>query len=188
MMSHQIRIHCTPDSAHWNTSLFGVVLLILTVVGSVGCATTEALTPPEVSLVDLDFVDATIFESTLDVGVRIFNENPEPLILDGAVIKLELDGRKFGKGATSERIEVPRLGSVVQRLEMHLNHLAVATKIKTVIESKMVNYSITGKVYVITPSGSIKRLPINKQGQIDLRGKGAMELEPDSVSADDVDG
>jgi LEA14-like dessication related protein len=156
--------------------------------GSIGCATTEALTPPEVSLVDLDFVDATVFESTLDVGVRIFNENPEPLVLDGVVIKLELDGRKFGKGATSERIEVPRLDSVVQRLEMHLNHLAVATKIKTVIESKMVNYSITGKVYVVTPSGSIKRLPIDKQGQIDLRGKTPQDFVDDVTTGSTGDG
>ncbi len=162
-------------------------VLALAVVGSAGCATTEALTPPEVSLVDLDFVDATIFESTLDVGVRIFNENPEPLILDGAVIKLELDGRKFGKGATSERIEVPRLNSVVQRLEMHLSHLAVATKIKTVIESKMVNYSITGKVYVVTPSGSITRLPIDKTGQIDLRGKSPQDMFDDSINGEAVD-
>lgn len=181
-MPHQNRIHCKPDAAHRNTSLFCVLLLTLSAVGSVGCATTEALTPPEVSLVDLDFVDATIFESTLDVGVRIFNENPEPLILDGAVIKLELDGRKFGKGATSERIEVPRLDSVVQRLEMHLNHLAVATKIKTVVESKVVNYTITGKVYVITPSGSVKRLPIDKKGQIDLRGKTPQELLDDQTT------
>lgn len=187
-MPHHSRIHRKPDSAHRSTSLFRALVLTLIVAGSVGCATTEALIPPEVSLVDLDFVDATIFESTLDVGVRIFNENPESLILDGAVIKLELEGRKFGKGATSERIEVPRLDSVVQRIEMHLNHLAVATKIKTVIESKMVNYSITGKVYVITPSGGVKRLPIDKQGQIDLRGKGSIEAEPNPVNTDAEDG
>ncbi len=179
--------HRESRESHLGWSLSCLLLLTLTVVGSAGCATTEALTPPEVSLVDLEFVDATIFESTLDVGVRIFNENPEPLILDGAVIKLELDGRKFGKGAMSERVEVPRLGSVVQRLEMHLNHLAVATKIKTVIESKMVNYSITGKVYVVTPSGSIKRLPIDKQGQIDLRGKTPQNLLDDPTTTGAVD-
>ncbi len=186
-MSLHNGIHRESDGAHLGLNLSCLLLLTLTVVGSAGCATTEALTPPEVSLVDLEFVDATIFESTLDVGVRIFNENPEPLILDGAVIKLELDGRKFGKGAMSERVEVPRLGSVVQRLEMHLNHLAVATKIKTVIESKMVNYSITGKVYVVTPSGSIKRLPIDKQGQIDLRGKTPQDLLDDPTTTGAVD-
>jgi len=179
--------HRESHDVHLGLNLSCLLLLALTVVGSAGCATTEVLIPPEVSLVDVDFVDATIFESTLDIGVRIFNENPEPLILDGAVIKLELDGRKFGKGATSERIEVPRLDSVVQRLEMHLNHLAVATKIKTVIESKMVNYSITGKVFVVTPTGSVKRLPIDKQGQIDLRGKGSQDFLDDPTTTGSVD-
>jgi LEA14-like dessication related protein len=149
------------------------MLLVMALGASFGCATTEAIAPPDVTLVDLDFVDATIFESTLDIGVRIFNENPDPLILDGAVIKLELEGRNFGKGTFSERVEVPRLDSVVQRLEMHLSHIAVASKLKTVIDSKVVNYSITGKVYVITPSGRVKRLPIDKQGRIDLRGQGS---------------
>ena len=158
------------------------VILALTAVASFGCATTDTIAPPDVTLVDLEFVDATIFESTLDVAVRIFNENPEPLILDGAVIKLELEGRNFGKGASSDRIEIPKLDSVVQRLEMHLSHIAVATKLKTVIESKMVNYSITGKVYVITASGRVKRLPIDKQGRIDLRGQGSQGQLDDSVT------
>lgn len=144
--------------------------------------------PPDVTLVDLDFIDATIFESTLDVAVRISNDNPEPLILDGAVIKLELDGRKFGKGTSSERVEIPRLSSVVQRLEMHLDHFAVATKIKGVIESKTVNYAITGKVYVLTPSGSTRRLPIDKQGTIDLSGNGPIDLEVDPKPTTAVDG
>lgn len=158
------------------------VILALTAVVSFGCATTDTMAPPDVTLVDLDFVDATIFESTLDVGVRIFNENPEPLILDGAVIKLELEGRNFGKGASSERTEIPRLDSVVLRLEMHLSHIAVATRLKTVVESRMVNYSITGKVFVITPSGRVKRLPIDKQGRIDLRGNAAQDLPNDAAA------
>ena len=139
------------------------------------------------NLVDLDFVDATIFESTLDVAVRISNDNPEPLILDGAVIKLELSGRSFGKGATAERIEIPRFGSVVQRLEMHLNHIAVATKIRSIIETKVVDYAIKGKVYVVTPSGSVKRLPIDKKGTIDLRGKQPQDLPEDKTPTDSID-
>ncbi len=134
------------------------------------------------TLVDVDFIDATIFESTFDVAVRISNDNPEALILDGAVVKLELAGRKFGKGTSAERVEIPRLSSIVQRLEMHLNHIAVATKIKTVIESQTVDYAITGKVYVITPSGSVKRLPIEKSGTIDLRGETEPGVLPESLA------
>jgi len=161
--------------------------LVIALIAAVGCVSTDPLEPPDVNLVDLDFVDATVFESTFDVAVRISNDNPEPLILDGAVIKLELSGRNFGKGATAERIEIPRFGSVVQQLEMHLNHIAVATKIRSVIESKVVDYAIKGKVYVITPSGSTKRLPIEKQGTIDLRGKQPQELPKDQLPTEAID-
>lgn len=165
----------------------GLSIMVIALMWSIGCVSTEPLEPPDVNLVDLDFVDATVFESTLDVALRISNDNPEPLILDGAVIKLELSGRNFGKGATSERIEIPRLGSVVQRLEMHLNHIAVATKIKSVIESKVVDYAIKGKVYVVTESGSVRRLPIDKRGTIDLRAKPPMELPEDKSPPDSID-
>lgn len=161
--------------------------LVIALIASVGCVSTDPLDPPEVTLVDLDFVDATVFESTLNVAVRISNDNPEPLILDGAVIKLQLSGRNFGKGATSERIEIPRFSSVVHWLEMHLSHIAVATKIQGIIESKTVDYGIRGKVYVITPSGSTKRLPIEKQGTIDLRGKQPQDPLEDQVSEGSID-
>jgi len=154
---------------------------------AIGCVSTDPIEPPEVSLVDLGFVDATLFESTLDVRVRIANDNPEPLILDGAVIKLDLDGRNFGKGTIADRIEIPRFSSVVQHLEMHLSHLAVATKIKGVVESKTVDYGISGKVYVVTPSGSVKRLPIDKRGTIDLRGGGPLEFQDDPPPPETVD-
>jgi LEA14-like dessication related protein len=148
-----------------------VVIGILTLVGA--CTTTDPLLTPEVTLVDLELVRATLFESTLDIAVRFSNSNPEALILDGAVIRLELDGRSFGKAMTSDRIEVPRLGSAVHRLELNLSHVAVATKIQGVLDSRVVDYAITGKVYAITPSGSTKTLRIEKGGSIDLRGGGA---------------
>ena len=69
------------------------------------------------------------------------------------MIKLELNGIKVGKGASNERLELPRLGSVVRRVEIHMNHLALATRIKGIVEAKVLNYGVTGKVYVVTPSG-----------------------------------
>jgi LEA14-like dessication related protein len=185
-MKVETRTRREPAAAADTRRLSASLLVVACAAIAVGCVSTEGLLPPDVTLVDVDLVDATLFESTLDVAVRISNDNPEPLVLDGAVIKLELDGRRFGKGSTSERLEIPRLDSVVQRLEMHLSHMAVATKIRGVIESKTVNYAITGKVYVLTPTGTVKRLPIDKQGMIDLRGKGPLELPEDPPPATDA--
>ncbi len=167
---------------------FGFVCVILAVVLISGCATTGGLIPPDVTLVNVELVDATLFESTFDVEVRITNDNPEPLTLDGAVVRLELEGRNFGRGTSAERVEIPRMGSVVQRLELHLSHVAIAAKIRGVIKSKIVNYSMSGYVYVLKPSGGTKRVPIEREGTIDLRGGASRELLEDSVTSEAIDG
>ena len=144
---------------------------------AIGCASSGSLVPPSVTLVDVEMVDATLFESTFDVGVRITNDNPEPLLVDGAVLELELDGRDFGKGSTAERFEVPRLGSSVQRFELRLSHVAIATKIRGVMERKVVDYTIRGTVYVVRESGRVTSVPIVKEGQFDLR-EGPLDPSP----------
>ncbi len=178
-MAHQILALGRKNSGRRSGAIRSLPIVFVAAVAVIGCVSTDPLESPGVSLVDLDFVDATLFESTLDIGIRISNDNPETLVIDGAVIKLDLDGRNFGKGTIADRIEIPRFSSVVQHLEMHLSHLAVATKIQGVVESKTVDYGITGKIYVVTPSGSVKRFPIDKRGTIDLRGGGPLEYQDD---------
>ncbi|MEE4273413.1 MAG: LEA type 2 family protein, partial [Thermoanaerobaculales bacterium] len=159
-----------------------VVLAILAGGLAAGCTTTGGLIPPEVTLVNVELVDATIFESTFTASLRLTNDNPEPLVLDGTVVKLSLEGSKFGRGSSGERVEIPRMSSVVQELELHLNHVAIVTKIKRIIDSKELNYSLSGHVYVLKPSGGTKRLHIEREGTIDLRGEGAIEpVELDPV-------
>jgi len=186
-MSISTKIHGGVLSKCRSGSIQGILLLVIAAVAASGCVTTEPMEPPGVTLVDLDIVDATLFESTLDVAVRISNDNPEPLVIDGAVIKLELNGIKVGKGASDERLELPRLGSVVRRVELHMNHLALATRIKGIIEAKVLNYGVTGKVYVVRPSGSVRGMSFESRGQLDLRGEAAQSDALDAVPPETVD-
>jgi len=174
-------------AAAFGQHFFGFACVFVAMVLVSGCATTGGLIPPDVSLVNVELVDATLFESTFNLEVRIANDNPEPLTLDGAVVKLELDGRKFGRGTSAERIEVPRMGSVVQQMELHLSHVALATKIRDVIESKAVNYSMRGYVYVLKPSGGTKRVPIEREGSLDLSGGPTQDLPEDAIPSDAVE-
>ena len=147
-------------------------------LGAPGCATTGPFEPPEVTLTDVELVEATLFESRMDISVRLTNTNPEPLVIDGVALKVELDGKSFGKATSGERFEIPRLASVVHPLELTVSHVAIATKLRGVLEAKIVDYAIVGKVYVVAPSGGTRMLPIDKTGTIDLRGGG---VGPDSV-------
>jgi LEA14-like dessication related protein len=186
-MPNTIRSRCGALSHYRAGTILGIVPLALMAVFAWGCASTEPVEPPGVTLVDLDIVDATLFESTLDVAVRISNDNPEPIIIDGAVIKLELNGIKVGKGASDERLELPRLDSVVRRVELHMNHLALATRIKGIIEAKVLNYAVTGKVYVVRPSGSVRGMSFESRGKLDLRGEAAQADVLDAVAPGTVD-
>ena len=164
-----------------------LVFLTLASISAAGCVSTEPLEPPGVTLVDLDIVDATLFESTLDVAVRISNDNPEPLVIDGAVVKLELGGVRVGKGASNERLELPRLGSVVRRVEIHMNHLALATRIRGIIEAKIIDYAVTGKVYVVQTSGSVRGMKFESRGKLDLRGEAAQDGALDAMLPSSID-
>jgi LEA14-like dessication related protein len=140
-----------------------------------------------VTVVDLEIVDATLFETTLDVTLRISNDNPEALVLDGAVVRLELGGVKVGKGATGERVEVPRLDSVTRHVEVHLNHLALATRIKGIIDQKVVDYGVSGKVYVLQRSGAIRKMDVSGEGRLDLRAGAAKPPTTEATGGDPVD-
>lgn len=181
-MSISTKSHVGAFSSDRSAAMRGILLLVIAAVAVSGCVTTDPMEPPGVTLVDLDIVDATLFESTLDVAVRISNDNPEPVVIDGAVIKLELNGIKVGKGASDERVELPRLGSVVRRVELHMNHLAMATRIKGIIEAKVLDYGVTGKVYVVRPSGSVRGMSFESRGQLDLRGEAAQADAVDAVA------
>jgi len=63
----------------------------------------------------------------------------------------------------------------------------LATRIKGIIEAKVLNYGVTGKVYVVRPSGSVRGMSFESQGQLDLRGEAAQADALDAVSPGTVD-
>lgn len=128
-----------------------------------GCATVDHV---NVSLVNVRFTDATVLETTAVFTVRINNETPGPLMLDGAVHRIYLEGLYVGEGLSNEKLEVPRLSSVTQNLEVHLSNLRLATRIKPIIESKIFDYKVRSVIYT-QPSGG--KFHVSSEGRLDLR-------------------
>ena len=94
-----------------------------------GCASL-GLVAPDVSLVDLKFTDLTMFETSGIFTVRLTNENPEPMFIEGGVYNLYLGGWRIGKGLSDHRVEVPPLSTATDEVELHLSNLAIATQPK----------------------------------------------------------
>ena len=87
--------------------------------------------------------------------------------LDGGVHKIYLDGRFIGKGLTGDPIEIPRFASVTQPVKVYLRNLTMASRIKTMIEARKVDYRVDSVLYG-APGNPWSRARISHEGTFDL--------------------
>lgn len=109
-----------------------------------GCSRSAA---PTASLVTVHFKEATLLETTAVFTLRLENETPAPVEITGASHKLYLNGLFIGTGLSDATVTVPRLSSVTNDVTVHLSNLAMATRVKAVIESKRMDYRIQSTFY-----------------------------------------
>ncbi len=162
-----------------------ILTLAAALVLSAGCA-SFGLTPPDVSLVDLKFTDLTVFETSGIFTVRLTNENPEPLFVEGGVYNLYLGGLRVGKGLSDHRLEVPPLSTATDEVELHLNNLAIATQLRSIYDSGVADYRIKGKVYVEGTYGR-RRVTIENEGRFDFKAP-ENDVTPDTAIDTKFDG
>lgn len=164
------------DKSRWYVP--ALVALALT---ASGCAAWLPLAPPEVSLVNLQFTDLKLFETTGVFTVRLSNENPEPVRVEGGVYKLYLDGVRVGKGLSDARLELPRLGSTTDRVTVHINNVAVATRLAAILKQPVVDYELVTRLYVAGSWGT-RRVSSRFSGRLDLEAPAARG--PEGLAAD----
>jgi LEA14-like dessication related protein len=117
-------------------------LLLSLVAGATllgGCGRNDG---PSVDLVTVHFKEASVLETTSEFVLRLSNDSPEPRKFSGSAHKIYINGLYVGKGLNADTIEVPRLGTVTQAVTVHLSNLALATRVKSVIESKRFEYRL----------------------------------------------
>jgi LEA14-like dessication related protein len=154
-----------------------VTILALVVLLS-GCASLGSLEAPELTLVQLTPVEATVFETTLAVQLRIANPNPEAITFEGASFKLTLDDHKVGRGMTPETLTIDRFGTQVVDITFHVSNASLLLRLKDVLESKTVSYGVSGKLYVKLGAGT-RKLKVHNEGQIDMNAP-TSDLTPDA--------
>ena len=167
----------------WQKSFLTAAVLALAITS---CATLEPFTAPDVTLVNIRFEDLTVFETSGTFTVRLSNENPEPMVVDGAVYKLYLGGQSVGKALSDVRVEVPRLGSSVYEVDVFINNVALVTRLVTLGQQRELDYTIKGKLYVERPYGT-RRLRFERDGRLDFTGEGATPLVGEEAEAEPLE-
>ncbi len=138
-----------------------VLMVVLT-----GCVSMSNDPGVDVALVDVRVSGATLWETTAEFVVRIDNEAPEPVVLDGAVHKIFLNGRYVGKGLSNERVEIPRLSSTTHAITVHLRNLSMAARVRELIEGRALDYRMESVVYLASGMGR-RGVRTLKEGTLD---------------------
>lgn len=146
-----------------------LAVLLLALLPLAGCA-SFGLIEPDVSLVNLRFTDLTVFETSGVFTVRLTNENPEPMFVQGGVYNLYLGGFRIGKGLSNRRLEVPPLATATDEVELHLSNLAIASQLRSIYDRGVADYRIKARIYVETGYGR-RRVKVENEGRFDFKSQ-----------------
>lgn len=160
---------------HGWEALGGATVLILAVLGSTACTSLGSLEPPAVSLAGVELAEVTVFETTVQVSLRVLNPNPEPIILKGASFKLRLEGYKIGQGVSSEIVTIDRLDSALLNVTFHVNNAVALLQLREILQQEAVDYGLRAILYTQGSWGT-KKLKVDKEGRFEFENP--MELEP----------
>lgn len=129
-------------------AIFALLIVGLVIVGGITLVARQGRSGgPAVNLVSAHFKEATALETTMVFTLRLSNEQPEAKTFSGSTHSFYFNGLYIGKGLSDATVEVPRLSSVTNDVVMHLSNLALATRVKSVIESKSFDYRISSVFY-----------------------------------------
>ncbi|MCB0325407.1 MAG: LEA type 2 family protein, partial [Bdellovibrionales bacterium] len=122
--------------------------------------------PPEVSVVNVLLENVTVFETVAVFTIRVDNENPFPLEIDGGVHRFYLNDNYVGKGFDETGFTIPRLSSTTQEVRVHLSNLRFFLKLQSLLESSTLSYRIESTLY--TNRAFDRDLDVTNSGSLDL--------------------
>lgn len=87
-------------------------LILAAVLFAFSCASLT-LKPPSVTIVDIDVIEATLFEQRFAFTLRVQNPNSRDIPLTGLSFEVELNDRPFARGVSDRAVTVPRFGEEI---------------------------------------------------------------------------
>lgn len=132
------------------------------------CASLHKREGLQVSLVNMSVAEASLWETAVIFTVRIQNEMPEPITVDGAVHKIYLNSTYVGEGLSNERLEIPRLSSATQSVTVHLRNVSMLSKLRDIIDQQAVDYRMSSLLYTLS-EGRKGRYRAERDARLDLK-------------------
>lgn len=128
---------------------------------------------PKLNIIDLQVIDATLFEQRYALRLRIRNPNEVALPVSGIHYTLHIEGKEFADGMSSEPFTVPAYGEEEFTVRMSTSLFSTVRQVVGMLEEQdaFLDYRITGKIRVDLPL--VKVLTFEEEGKIRLSPENA---------------
>jgi hypothetical protein len=150
--------------------------LTLTLIAG-GCAqvgiSPQAFVQPTVKLDHLALRNAGIVGGTLDVVLAVYNPNRIRIRGTRVEAALSVDQKKFGDIVIDEPVQLEDRDTTKISAPLNFQWMGVGSAVRSALEYGTVNYEITGRLLVDTPTGQPIAVPFRGQGSVPLIRSGS---------------
>lgn len=144
------------------------------------CAAQTKLEAPNLSVINMEMLESSLFTQRLRVRVRVQNPNDIELPVKGVSAKLEIAGEEFASGVSADSFVVPAFGEsefdLLVDASMARTLIGMIGKNKDAKAMESLDYRLTGKVSL--SSGFVRSIPFDETGSFSLKPSSAATTTP----------
>lgn len=156
-------------------ALAPAVLILSVVLG--GCAGFgKTLRTPEIRLAGISLEKVDLFETVLQLQLRVINGNDVPLALKGVECELDLNDKSVATGVSGSQVTIPALDSKTVAVTVYASALSMATSFMGFIRKEMdesgnkdISYRLKGRLHIEGGTLMPSALSFKAAGNLPLR-------------------
>ncbi len=135
-------------SSCWSAFSLMVGVLFLASCQSISSLSSQYKSP-EVLLINITPLDATIFEQRLKVDLRVRNPNDFDLEITGLDFTIHFNEKRLARGLTNQTSAIPRLGDAVISVETTTSTFDVVRQFLNFTDNQDLTYEVNGVVHTL---------------------------------------
>jgi LEA14-like dessication related protein len=148
------------------------LILFVTCIALAGCAgITYHAQPPQISINNIQLVDAQLLEQRYDLTLRIQNTNDFPFFIKGLSYQLDINGSEFAHGISRHSLNILPYEEKFLTVSLISNTFGVINQLQALSKTgEALHFRLKGNVShgTFNVPASMYSLPFEKEGTLDL--------------------
>ncbi len=137
-----------------------------------GCAgITYHAQPPQISINNIQLVDAQLLEQRYELTLRVQNTNDFPFFIKGLSYQLDINGSKFAHGVSKQSLDILPYEEKLLTVSLVSNTLGIINQLQALSKTNdALHFRLKGNVShgAYNLATSLYNLPFEKEGTLKL--------------------